>query len=177
MAGTVDGFAAGTVLKSEVTDDQKDKELRVAFDFDGVIADDEAEVVYRRNEDVEEFYDAEISKSEIPHEPGPLKELFMKLSFFQKLERKREKKEPGYRRVLRTAIVSTRNAPAHERMITTLRQWGVSADETFLLGGIEKKRILEVMKPHIYFDDQMSHLSSAAGAIPSVHIPFGIRNK
>jgi 5'-nucleotidase len=171
------GFAAGTVLKTKVTDDKNDKELRVAFDFDGVIANDEAEVVYSLNDSVDDFQAAESRNATIPLEPGPLSDLFKKLSFFQKMERKREASEPDYKRVLRTAIVSARNAPAHERMVTTLRKWGVSADETFFLGGISKDRVLEILKPHIYFDDQLSHLESAAGSIPSVHIPFGVRNK
>ena len=104
-------------------------------------------------------------------------DLFAKLAFFQKLERKREAEDDSYERILRIAIVTARNAPSHERVVTTLRAWGVSADETFFLGGIDKTRVLKVMKPHIYFDDQMSHLSSAAGLIPSVHVPFGVANR
>lgn len=171
------GFPAGTVLRTSAPDDEEDQELRIAFDFDGVIADDEAESVYSVRENLAEFQAAEIEKADIPHNPGPLNDLFTKLSFFQKLERKRELREIGYKRVIRTAIVSARNAPSHKRLITTLRKWGVSPDETILLGGIEKRRVLEIMKPHIYFDDQIAHLESAAGQIPSVHIPFGVRNK
>ena len=77
---------------------------------------------------------------------------------------------------MRTAIVTARNAPEHERVITTLNKWEVTVDEAFFLGGIEKARILNVLKPHIYFDDQMTHLASAAKNIPSVHIPFGVGN-
>jgi 5'-nucleotidase len=61
-------------------------------------------------------------------------------------------------------------------VVTTLSAWGVEPDETFFLGGIEKARILEILKPHIFFDDQRSHLTSSAKKIPSVHIPFGIAN-
>lgn len=170
------GYPAGAVVPSEADDDPDDHELRVAFDFDGVIADDEAEAVFARNEDVAEFRDHEVSNMEIPHKPGPLADLFKKLSFLQKIEAKREREESGYQRILRTAIVTARNAPATERVVTTLNEWGVTPDETFFLGGMDKHHILEVMKPHMFFDDQMKHIESAAGCIPSVHIPFGIRN-
>lgn len=172
------GYPAGTVLRTNLADRKEDKELRIAFDFDGVIVDDEAEEAYSRRQRVEDFHEFETKKAKIPLEPGPLGDLFKKLSYFQKLERKREFKEAGkYKRVIRTAIVSARNSPADQRVTTTLRKWGVSPDETFFLGGIEKKRILSILKPHIFFDDQMSHLETAAGIIPSVHIPFGVRNK
>lgn len=170
------GHPAGAVVPSAFHDDEKDNELRVAFDFDGVIADDEAETVYKMHESVDMFQDHETAHVDIPHNPGPLSDLFKKLSFLQKMEMKREQDEAGYKRIIRTAIVTARNAPSHQRVITTLNEWGVSPDETFFLGGIEKHRILEVMKPHIFFDDQMRHITSAAGTIPSVHIPFGIRN-
>ena len=169
------GHPAGTVLPSSASDADDDNALRVAFDFDGVIADDEAEVVYKTG-NLDTFQKHELRRVHVPHRPGPLADLFRKLSFFQKLERKRELGTPNYKRILRTAIVTARNAPAHERVVTTLRDWGVAADETFFLGGIEKSRILEVFRPHIFFDDQMTHLASAAGSIPCVHIPFGTRN-
>jgi len=82
-----------------------------------------------------------------------------------------------YTKILRMAIITARNAPAHERMVTTLKSWGVTPDQAFLLGGMEKARILDVLRPHIYFDDQVSHLRSDAGDIPMVHIPFGIANR
>lgn len=170
------GYPAGTVVPSDFKDDEKDNELRVAFDFDGVIADDEAETVFHNNESIDMFQNHEAVNVDIPHNPGPLSDLFKKLSFLQKLEIKREQDEKGYKRIIRTAIVTARNAPAHQRVITTLNEWGVSPDETFFLGGIDKHRILEVLQPHIFFDDQMRHITSAAGNIPSVHIPFGIRN-
>ena len=77
---------------------------------------------------------------------------------------------------MRVAIVTARGAPAHERMVTTLKAWGVDVDETFFLGGMKKARVLSVLKPHIYFDDQRDHLSSDAKNTPMVHIPFGIAN-
>ncbi|WP_454826913.1 5'-nucleotidase [Paraburkholderia xenovorans] len=168
-----ENYPAGVVLPSKVYD----AELRVAFDFDGVIADDEAESIYKRNDDLKEFQDHEIARKSIPHKPGLLADLFTKLAFLQKLEEKRKTEDPSYQKILRTAIVTARNAPAHERVVTTLKSWGVSADESFFLGGMDKSRILTILRPHMFFDDQLSHLKSPAGDIPMVHIPFGIANK
>ena len=170
-------YPAGVVLPSKVEDNESDTELRVAFDFDGVIADDEAETVYKRNNDLAEFGAYETEKRTVPHRPGPLADLFMKLSFMQKLEEKRGKVDPSYRKILRISIVTARNAPNHERVVTTLKSWGVSPDESFFLGGMDKSRILTVLRPHMFFDDQRSHLTSPASDIPMVHIPFGIANK
>ncbi len=169
------GHPAGTVLPSQVVDDTDDAELRIAFDFDGVIADDASERVYKDGS-LEEFQEHETSRSHIPHNPGPLGSLFRKLSHLQQLEDQAVADDPDYRRVLRTAIVTARNAPSHERVITTLEHWGVNANEVFFLGGMKKDRILSVLKPHMFFDDQRSHLESDAGDIPMVHIPFGVAN-
>lgn len=168
-------YPAGIVLPSTVIDDESEDELRIAFDFDGVIADDESEAVFKGN-DLPAFHDYEVANAHIPHKPGPLADLFQKLSFMQKLEDKEEEKNRDYKRIIRTAIVTARNAPSHERVITTLEEWGVSANETFFLGGMKKDRILIRLKPHMFFDDQKSHLESEAGDIPMVHIPFGIAN-
>ncbi|WP_444933050.1 5'-nucleotidase [Microbulbifer sp. JTAC008] len=169
------GFPAGVVLPSKIVNDDGDDELRIAFDFDGVIADDEAEAIFKDG-DLPEFHEYEVKKSAIPHQPGPLADLFKKLSSLQELEDKEVERDRNYKRILRTAIVTARNAPAHERVITTLEDWGVSANEMFFLGGMVKERILTRLKPHMFFDDQRSHLKSDTGDIPMVHIPFGIAN-
>lgn len=169
------GYPAGTVLPSKVVDQSDNEELVIAFDFDGVIADDESETIYK-NGDLPEFRHYEAANSHIPHNPGPLADLFKKLSYLQALEDQEQEKNRDYQRIIRTAIVTARSAPSHERVITTLEHWGVSANETFFLGGMKKERILSIMRPHIYFDDQKSHLASEAGDIPMVHIPFGITN-
>ncbi|MFQ3578860.1 MAG: 5'-nucleotidase [Bacteroidales bacterium] len=170
------GYPAGMVLQSTIEDNDSDTELRIAFDFDGVIADDEAEQVFQLSHSLDTFQQSEMLQSDKPLNPGLLKDLFGKLSVIQKLEFEKEKKHPDYKRKIRTAIITARSAPAHERMITTLRSWGVAADETFFMGGIEKRRVLEIFRPHIYFDDQMTHLKNALGCTPAVHIPFGIVN-
>lgn len=170
------GYPAGTVLPSRTIDDMDDGELRIAFDFDGVIADDESETVFRDGK-LDAFNRHEVDNSHIPHNPGPLAGLFTKLSFLQQLENRAAEQDREYKRILRTTIITARSAPAHERVITTLEKWGVSANETFFLGGMKKQRILSTLKPHMFFDDQKTHLESNAGDIPMVHIPFGIANQ
>ena len=167
---------AGRILKTNVVDDDVDMELRVAFDFDGVIADDQAEKVFKESGQLEIFHEHEQEHIAETHNPGPLANFFKKLSFFQQLETKKEVENPKYKKIVKTAIITARNAPSHERAINTLKDWGVTVDEMFLLGGIEKKRILEVLKPHLFFDDQITHLDPALENIPLVHIPFGIAN-
>lgn len=170
------GYPAGTVLPSKVMDVESDEELRIAFDFDGVITDDESETIFIEG-GLPEFHDYELANTHIPHKPGPLADLFKKLAFMQKLEDREQENDRDYKRIIRTSIVTARNAPAHERVITTLEDWGVSANEVFFLGGLKKERILSTLKPHMFFDDQRSHLESEAGDIPMVHIPFGIANQ
>ncbi|WP_312935157.1 5'-nucleotidase [Pseudomonas sp.] len=170
-------YPAGLVLPSKVYDDEIDHELRVAFDFDGVIADDEAETVYKQALDLNAFQAHEQTRKAIPHQPGPLADLFRKLSQIRTLEDQRLSEDPDYRRILRIAIVTARNAPSHERVVTTLKDWGVSPDESFFLGGMEKARVLSILKPHMFFDDQRSHLDFPAGGLPMVHVPFGVANR
>ena len=171
-------YPAGLVLPSRIADDEDDLELRVAFDFDGVLADDESETVFKRNNDLDEFHAHERLHVARPHQPGPLADLFRKLAMMQRLEDRAQRRDPGYRKIVRIAIITARNAPSHERVVTTLKSWGVSADETFFLGGMEKARVLSVFRPHIFFDDQLTHLKAApGGTIPMVHVPFGIANR
>jgi 5'-nucleotidase len=169
-------YPAGLVLPTKIYDDEIDTELRVAFDFDGVIADDEAESVYKQRLNLDEFQAHERERKAIPHQPGPLADLYRKLSLIRQLEDRKLALDPEYKRILRIAIVTARNAPAHERVVTTLKNWGVSPDESFFLGGMEKERVLQILKPHMFFDDQRSHLYSAAGDLPMVHVPFGVAN-
>ncbi len=170
------GLPAGRVLVSTHTDDPNDHELRVAFDFDGVVIDDEAERIYQV-EGIEHFHQTELRKAPEPHNPGPLKRLLEEIGRIHHREISRAQGEPAYKPIIRIAIVTSRNAPAHKRFVTTLRTWGIEIDETFFLGGMDKNRILSEFKPHLFFDDQMTHAGSAAGAVPSVHVPFGITNQ
>src|SRR5690554_4088849 len=196
------GYPAGTVLPSHVVDDPDDAELRIAFDLVGVIADDASERVYKQGS-LANSAAYETSRTHIPHTPGPLADLVRnpsplprlddraiepdpqdrrlpdpvrKLSHLQRLEGRAIETDPDYRRLLRPGIVTARHAPSHGRVITTLEHWGVNANEVFFLGGMKKDRILSILKPHMFFDDQRSHLESEAGDLPMVHIPFGVAN-
>ena len=77
---------------------------------------------------------------------------------------------------LRVYLVTARNAPAHKRAVQTLEQWGLTVDEAFFLGGLDKTEVLNKLSPHIFFDDQLSNLSARSLHIPAVHIPFGVTN-
>ncbi len=171
------GFPAGHVHTANVEDDLSDEQLRIAFDFDGVLADDEAERIYKESGSVEEFQKYESKHASKPLKPGLLADFLKKIAYFQRLENRRAKIEESYKKIVHTAIITARSAPAHERAINTLRSWSVTVDELILLGGIEKRRILSEMKPHLFIDDQQSHLDHSLQNIPLVHLPFGIANE
>ncbi len=169
------GLPAGQILDSGAPAAEVDAELRLAFDFDGVLADDSSERVFRE-EQLSGFLSHEERLRQLPHAPGPLKPFLDGLAQIQKLEQQRVAQDPRYRPLLRTAIVTARAAPAHKRVIHSLRSWGLSVDEIFFLGGIDKGRIMSQFRPHIFFDDQLCHLDSTRAFAPSVHIPFGVAN-
>ncbi|MEH6813181.1 MAG: 5'-nucleotidase, partial [Motiliproteus sp.] len=127
-----EGIPAGLVLRSQVDDDQDDDELRLAFDFDGVIVDDESEAVYQHS-DLEHFKQHEVDKAEVPHNPGPLKVFLEKISHIQTLEQQRSAQDVNYKPKLRVAIVTARSAPAHERVINTMRSWDLMINDAFFL--------------------------------------------
>jgi 5'-nucleotidase len=170
------GAPAGRVFPTQFIDDSSEAELRIAFDFDGVIADDSAEVVYKTG-GLPEFHKAEREKATVPMTGGPLHRFFAEVAKLQQRELARKTANPSYVPRVRIAIVTARNAPAHERVITSLRQWGIQVDEVFFLGGIDKARILKEFKPHIFFDDQVGHIEGTAHIAPSVHVPFGSANE
>ncbi len=169
-----EGFSAGQVLGSNIVDDEDDKELRIAFDFDGVIASDESETIYKE-QGMKMYHAYEKMHANQPLDFGPVGNLLQKISALQKLESHLHEQNENYKPIIRTSIVTARNAPAHERVVTTLKYHGIEVDEAFFLGGIEKRKVLNVIKPHIFFDDQKIHLKELT-SIPAVHIPFGIAN-
>ncbi|QVM93218.1 5'-nucleotidase [Pseudomonas entomophila] len=170
------GYPAGQVLDSKFDDDESDDNLRIAFDFDGVLAGDESEAVMQSG-GLDSFHAHEVMNVAQPHNPGPLKEFFVRIARIQAAEEQYKLEHPGYENRLRVSIVTARNAPSHERALNTLKSWGVMANDAFFLGGIEKRRVLRVLKPHIFFDDQSGHLKSTSTVVPSVHIPFGVTNR
>ncbi|TPA20928.1 5'-nucleotidase [Vibrio parahaemolyticus] len=171
------GYPAGQILKGDITDDTDDLELRIAFDFDGVIADDEAEGIYQNSGQLADFHTHESELVNVPHNPGPLKNFLQRISDIQKLESKKENEDPTYSPMLKVSIVTARNAPSHKRVINTMRAWDISVNEAFFMGGVEKSKVLNILKPHMFFDDQKLHLKPSSSILPSVHIPFGVANE
>ncbi|MEX0427888.1 5'-nucleotidase [Nocardioides sp. DS6] len=167
------GFPAGHVLRSAAEYDEDDPSLVVAFDFDGVLSDDGSERVYEES-GIEKYMEHEASHKDEPLAPGPLQPLLKDLNRIQKLEERRKLDDASYEPRLRIALVTARNAPAHERAIHSMREWDVNVNDAFFLGGIEKAKVLEVLRPHIFFDDQTSHLDTAVESIAGVHIPYGV---
>ena len=170
------GYPAGHVLDSKFDDDEEDKALRIAFDFDGVLASDESESIMQAS-GLSDFHAHEVANVMNTHSPGPLQEFLIRVSKIQSIEEEFKKLNPDYENRLRVSLVTARNAPSHERALNTLKNWGVMTNDAFFLGGIAKKHVLGVLKPHIFFDDQSAHLELTSSLVPSVHIPFGITNK
>jgi 5'-nucleotidase len=171
------GLPAGHVLPSTATYDPEDLSVRVAFDFDGVLASDESERVYKQSEGLEHYLEHESSHREVPLAPGLLKPLLEDLNRIQTIEERRKDEDSSYDPRLRISLITARNAPAHERAVHSLRTWGVNVNDAFFLGGIEKATVLQVLRPHIFFDDQQAHLDTALEYIAGVHIPYGVANE
>lgn len=169
------GFPAGCIYPTDFIDDDSDEELRLAFDFDGVIADDSAETIFQTGQ-LGSFLDHEKRNADEPLPPGPLLRFFTEISKLQKRELLKKQQDENYKPKIRVAIATARNAPAHERVITTLRKLDIRVDEAFFLGGVDKGRVLRIFRPHIFFDDQVGHIEGVAHIVPSVHVPFGIAN-
>lgn len=170
------GFAAGRVVGRAQPDDG-DTDLRIAFDFDGVLADDSAERVFQ-SEGLDGYQESESALAEVPLSRGPMADFLEKINRIQGIEESKSLDDPsGYRRRVHVAVVTARSAPAHERAINSIGQWGLRVNDAFFLGGIDKGPILEVLRPHIFFDDQRRHVEGASLSTPSVHIPFGEINR
>lgn len=172
------GFPAGQVVGSVAdlgADDPENRDLRIAFDFDAVLADDSAERVYA-SEGLEDYLEHESTMAEVPLPPGPMKVLLGAINRIQDLEDDRVRDDASYPRRLFVSIVTARNAPAHARAIKSLKSWGLRVNDGFFLGGWGKGAVLEILRPHIFFDDQMSHLEGTQSLVPSVHVPFGVKN-
>jgi 5'-nucleotidase len=142
-------------------------EVRIAFDGDAVLFSDEAERVYQQSGLVA-FQSHEREQAATPLAAGPFKPLLLAL---QQLQR-----EPAKGMRIRTALVTARSAPAHERAIRTLMDWNIEVDEAMFLGGLAKGEFLREFEPDFFFDDQTGHVDSAAAHVPAGHVASGVRN-
>ena len=146
-------------------------EVRIAFDGDAVLFSDEAERVYQQD-GLDAFTRHEAVHALKPLPPGPFKPLLEALHRLQSAA----KLEKGFPMKLRTALVTARSAPAHERAVRTLQEWNIGIDEAMFLGGLDKGEFLRAFEPDFYFDDQRGHIESARAHVAAGHVPFGIAN-
>jgi len=142
--------------------------VRFAFDADAVLFDESSEMV-NQTAGLEEFQVTEDENQDIPLPEGPFANLLKKLSKVHERLPGRSEKSPV---MLKLAVMTARNSPAEMRVIKTLRAWNVSIDQVFFLGGLQKSRFLKAFKPHIFFDDQDTHLDPAAIDIPCAKVLY-----
>ena len=164
----VNGGVASGIICSHVglpmNPEEEIPQIRIAFDGDAVIFSDEAERIYQA-EGLEAFTAHEHENARKPLPEGPFAKLLKTLSLIQQ----------GFspeQVPIRTALVTARNAPAHERVVRTLRAWNVRIDEVFFLGGIEKTEVLKAFGAHIFFDDQSVHTDRASRLVPAARVPY-----
>lgn len=161
------GVAAATLVSSKGGGTSNDQ-LRFAFDGDAVLFSDEAERVYK-SEGLEAFTASEIAAAREPLAGGPFKPFLAALHRLQQAF-------PATEAPIRTALVTARSAPAHERVIRTLRAWDIRIDESIFLGGMDKTQFLQAYQADVFFDDQASHCESASPHIATGHVPHGVAN-
>ena len=143
------------------------EEVRIAFDGDAVLFSDEAERIFQ-SDGLAAFQAHEHDRAATPLPAGPFKPLLEALQHLQQ--------EPARAMRIRTALVTARSAPAHERAIRTLMQWDIEVDEAMFLGGLPKGEFLREFEPDFFFDDQTGHVESAASHVPAGHVASGVAN-
>lgn len=163
------GIAAATLLPSGKTSIDDSVELRFAFDGDAVLFSDEAERVYKA-EGLAAFTESEKAAAKTPLSGGPFKNFLQALQVLQA-------EFPPETGPIRTALVTARSAPAHERVVRTLREWGIRIDESLFLGGWDKSEFLRAFEADVFFDDQQGHCESASTKVATGHVPHGVANE
>ena len=163
------GIAAATILPSKAPTSASDQ-LRIAFDGDAVIFGDESERV-SAEQGIEAFHRNEVENADKPLSGGPFR------GFLAALHRLQAAFPAGDASPIRTALVTARSAPAHKRVILTLRGWGVRLDEALFLGGRDKGPFLEAFGADIFFDDSHANVESARQHVATGHVPHGVRNR
>ena len=161
------GYAAATILPGRASGDGSGQ-LRIAFDGDAVIFSDEAERVYQE-QGLDEFHQREQAAANQPLSGGPFKGVLEALHKIQTAF-------PIDDNPIRTALVTARSAPAHKRVVLTLREWSIRIDEALFLGGKQKGEFLKAFGADIFFDDQQVHIESAKQHVASAHVPHGVVN-
>lgn len=164
----VNGVAAATLMASNSESDHGDQ-LRFAFDGDAVLFSDEAEKIYKA-QGLEAFTASERASAKTPLSGGPFKAF---LSALQGLQAEFSEEDAP----IRTALVTARSAPAHERVILTLRAWNIRIDESLFLGGLDKGEFLRAYGADVFFDDQPGHCDSAREHVATGHVPHGVANE
>lgn len=162
------GYAAATILPSAIREN-RGNQLRLAFDGDAVIFSDEAEKIYKE-QGLEAFSDSEKRSAGRPLAAGPFKRVLEGIQRIQSAY-------PMEENPIRTALITARSAPAHKRVILTLRAWGIRVDEAMFLGGREKAPYLRSFGADIFFDDQTIHCSLASHEVATGHVPHGVANE
>lgn len=162
------GHAAATILSGKGSD-AENEQLRIAFDGDAVIFSDESERIYKEK-GLDAFTENEQQSAKKPMSGGPFKPFLAALHGLQ--SQFSEEESP-----VRTALVTARSAPAHERVVRTLRSWGIRIDEALFLGGLQKGEFLKSFGADIFFDDQATHIESANEHVATGHVPHGVANE
>jgi 5''-nucleotidase. len=162
------GYAAASIVPSRQSKSSSEQ-LQIAFDGDAVLFSDEAERVFKQ-EGLEAFQKSERAAARKPLSGGPFK------SFLAALH-KIQADFPPNASPIRTTLVTARSAPAHERVIRTLRAWNIRIDEALFLGGLDKGEFLKVLGADIFFDDQHDHCESASRHVATGHVPHGVANQ
>ena len=161
------GIAAGLICSHDdlsISPDEEIDQIRIAFDGDAVLFSDESEQIYQAH-GLAAFEENERSKAGVPLSEGPFAKLLTTISLVQK-------QLQGEKTQIRTALVTARGAPSHERVIRTLMSWGVRVDEAFFLGGVQKCDVLKAFGAHIFFDDQAVHTEPASRLVPAARVPY-----
>ncbi len=167
QAAVDSGVAAALLYQKPENVLEELDQIRIAFDGDAVIFSDESERIYQ-TQGIEAFERHERENALRPLPEGPFARLLKALSFIQN----NFKAADGRARPIRTALVTARSSPAHERVIRTLRAWDVTIDETFFMGGVAKSDVLAAFRPHMFFDDQPGHCDRASSIVPTGRVPL-----
>lgn len=160
------GIPAATLLTDNIPEyeDNIQNQIRIAFDGDAVLFADDSELIYKK-QGLAEFANNEAKLANVPMNEGPFAKFLRTIASLQNSLGDEQK-------FIRTALVTARNAPSHERVIKTLPEWNVRIDEMFFLGGISKVPILKAFGAQIFFDDQKAYTEPASSIVPSGTVPY-----